>query len=81
MARSCGPAHNRDAVVFEQEMMDGLTTMSLLDTFTGEALSGPLHEAEVTLPQVSVVASRRSFWFAWSRFHPDTALWSAEVGR
>lgn len=123
-------------------MMYDLTTMSLLDTFTGEALSGPLHEAEVTLPQVSVVAStwgtwkdehpdtrilaedggidrsypldplggrdddgpifpvgpveldgdglrvlagaddvasHQSFWFAWSQFHPDTVLWSAEV--
>lgn len=59
------------------KMMYDLTTWSLIDTFTGEARSGPLHDAEVTLPQISVVAST---WGAWKDEHPDTRILAEDGG-
>lgn len=59
------------------KLMFDLTSGSLIDTFTGEALSGPLHDAEVTLPQVSVVAST---WGAWKQQHPRTRILAEDGG-
>ncbi len=52
-------------------------TFSVIDTFTGEALSGPLRRAGVTLEQLSVVTSR---WGAWKQAHPESRLLAADGG-
>jgi hypothetical protein len=57
--------------------MYDLTTQSAIDTFTGRALSGPLHDAGVTLHQVTVVTST---WGAWKSAHPDTQIVARDGG-
>lgn len=59
------------------KVMYELRTRSVLDTFTGRALSGPLHDADVTLPQISVIAST---WGAWKRAHPGTRIVARDGG-
>jgi hypothetical protein len=59
------------------KLMYDLNTRSVLDTFTGRALSGPLRDAGVTLPQTTVVAST---WGAWKREHPDTRIVAEDGG-
>ena len=60
---------------------DGLPTMKDRETgttwslLTGQALGGPL--AGKTLQRLP---SHYSFWFAWSDFHPETALYQGEQG-
>ena len=46
-------------------------TRSLVDTFTGQALSGPLREAGVELEQLTVVTS---LWGDWKAANPDTMI-------
>jgi hypothetical protein len=57
--------------------MYDIATMSAMDTFTGRALSGPLHKAGVVLDQVSVVTST---WGDWKRAHPDTTILAGDGG-
>ena len=59
------------------KVMYELRTRSVLDTFTGRALSGPLHDAGITLEQTSVVAST---WGAWKRAHPRTRIVARDGG-
>lgn len=59
------------------KVMYDLRTASVLDTFTGRALSGPLHDRNVTLEQTSVVASS---WGEWKREHPDTRIVAEDGG-
>lgn len=59
------------------KVMYDLATMSVFDTFTGRAVSGPLREAGVTLEQVTVVAST---WGEWRRTHPDTRILAEDGG-
>ncbi len=59
------------------KVMYDLRTKSVFDTFTGEALSGPLHDADVTLPPATVVAST---WGAWKRAHPRTRIIAQDGG-
>jgi hypothetical protein len=59
------------------KLMYDLTTGSAIDTFTGEALTGPLAADNVTLEQVSVVAST---WGDWKRAHPDTRIIAEDGG-
>ena len=61
------------------------STWSAVDTFTGEALSGPLHDAGVALTPVAVVTST---WGDWKRRAPGdddprtvSALPAGPVGR
>ncbi|MEA1902351.1 MAG: DUF3179 domain-containing (seleno)protein [Actinomycetota bacterium] len=54
-----------------------LTTRSVIDTFTGEAKTGPLAVQGVTLEQVSVVAST---WGDWKAAHPDTHILARDGG-
>jgi hypothetical protein len=53
------------------------TTWSAFDTFTGRAISGPLHKAGVTLPQATVVTST---WGAWRRAYPRTTILARDGG-
>ncbi len=59
------------------KVMYDLVTQSVFDTFTGDAVSGPLQDAEVVLPQATVV---RSTWAEWKREHPDTAIIAEDGG-
>ena len=59
------------------KFMYDLVTTSAVDTFTGRALSGPLHEAGVILNQLAVVTST---WGAWKEAHPDTTIVAEDGG-
>jgi hypothetical protein len=59
------------------KVMFDLATMSVFDTFTGAAVSGPLRDEGVVLTEVSVV---RSTWGAWKADHPDTSIIAADGG-
>ena len=59
------------------KFMFDVTTFSALDTFTGEALSGPLFDAGVTLHQTTVVTSP---WGAWRAAYPDTTIVAEDGG-
>jgi len=57
--------------------MFDLVTFSLFDTFTGEAVSGPLRAAGVRLRQATVVVST---WGAWRQAHPETTIVAQDGG-
>lgn len=59
------------------KVMFDLPTMSVFDTFSGQALSGPLHDAGVELEQTSVVTST---WGEWKAAHPETTIVAADGG-
>ena len=59
------------------KVMYELNTGSLFDTFTGEALTGPLAEAGVVLDQVSVIAST---WGSWKLAHPESRIIAEDGG-
>ena len=59
------------------KVMYDLESRSVLDTFSGRALSGPLQDAGVTLEQKSVVVST---WGAWKRAHPETQIVAEDGG-
>ena len=59
------------------KMMFERRSRSFVDTFTGEAVSGPLADAGVVFDQVSVVTAP---WGAWRQDHPDTTIVAADGG-
>lgn len=59
------------------KLMYDVRTSSVIDTFTGEARSGPLLKAGVTLPQATVVIST---WGAWRTAHPKTTILAQDGG-
>lgn len=59
------------------KVMYDLLSKSVLDTFTGEALSGPLRRAGIRLEQATVVTST---WGAWKAAHPDTTILPEDGG-
>lgn len=63
--RTSGLLSRSNKVMFE------LQTRSAFDTFTGEAVSGPLREAGVTLPEITVETAR---WGDWKREYPETSI-------
>ncbi len=69
--RTSGLLSRSNKVMFE------FHTMSVMDTFTGEALSGPLREAGVVLEQTSV---RTATWGDWKASHPDTRIVASDGG-
>ncbi len=69
--RTSGLLSRSNKVMFE------LHTMSVFDTFTGEAVTGPLRERGVALEQLSVVTSR---WGAWKVDHPSSLLLAQDGG-
>ena len=69
--RTSGLLSRSNKVMFDR------TSNSVLDTFTGRALSGPLQDANVTLEQVSVVSST---WGEWKRAHPRTRIVARDGG-
>ncbi len=59
------------------KVMYDLVTNSVFDTFTGDAVSGPLQDAGVVLDEITVV---RSTWGEWKREHPDTQIIAQDGG-
>ena len=59
------------------KVMYDLVTASVLDTFTGAAVSGPLLDAGIILEQAPVVTST---WGAWKADHPDTTVVAEDGG-
>ncbi|MCH7670300.1 MAG: DUF3179 domain-containing protein [Acidobacteria bacterium] len=59
------------------KVMYDLNTKSILDTFTGRALTGPLREARITLEQITVVTST---WGDWKATYPDTTILAEDGG-
>jgi hypothetical protein len=57
--------------------MYDLITFSVIDTFNGTSLSGPLREAGITLEQTSVIVST---WGDWKEAHPDTTIIAEDGG-
>jgi len=58
-------------LIRSNKVMYDLTSQSVLDTFTGKAVTGPLAEKGITLAQASVVTSD---WGSWKKAHPDTTV-------
>ena len=56
-------------LIRSNKVMYELTTKSVFDTFTGEAVSGELLDKGIVLPQASVVTTT---WGQWKQDHPDT---------
>jgi Protein of unknown function (DUF3179) len=69
--RTSGLLNRSNKVMFE------LHTMSVFDTFTGVAVSGPLREAGVALEQLTV---RVATWGDWKASHPDTRIVAEDGG-
>ncbi len=69
--RTSGLLRRSNKLVFDRE------TDSLIDQFTGQALSGPLREQSVTLNRLSVVTST---WDEWRAAHPETTFMSGKDG-
>ncbi|MEO5704734.1 MAG: DUF3179 domain-containing (seleno)protein, partial [Candidatus Limnocylindrales bacterium] len=59
------------------KVMYDLVTSSVIDTFTGEALSGPLRDAGVVLEQATVVVTT---WAEWRAAHPLTRIVAEDGG-
>lgn len=59
------------------KLMYDLRSGSVIDTFTGKALSGPMRKAGVTLEQTTVVVTT---WGAWRSAHPKTTLLAQDGG-
>ena len=59
------------------KVMYDLVTRSVFDTFTGEAVSGPLRRQGVALNQATVVTTT---WGAWKAAHPDTTIVARDGG-
>ncbi len=58
------------------KVMFDVVSTSVFNTFTGDAISGPLREAGVSLDQHSVVTTT---WGAWKREHGDTDVLAVEL--
>ena len=59
------------------KVMYDLVTKSVFDTFTGEAVTGPLREQGVVLNQATVVTST---WGEWKAAHPNTTIVAEDGG-
>ena len=59
------------------KVMYDLVTGSVFDTFTGEAVSGPLRQQGVVLNQATVVTTT---WGEWKTAHPETTIIAEDGG-
>ncbi len=59
------------------KVMYDLGTKSVFDTFTGRALSGPLREQGVQLPELTVITAT---WGEWKAAHPNTTILAQDGG-
>ncbi len=58
------------------KMMYDLNSKSVFDTFLGNAVTGPLADAGVFLPQASVAVTT---WGAWKAEHPETTILTEDL--
>lgn len=58
-------------LIRSNKVMFDLNTMSVLDTFRGNAVTGPLAKRGLQLKQAAVVTTT---WGEWKRTHPDTTV-------
>jgi len=58
-------------LIRSNKVMYDITTHSVLDTFLGKAVTGPLAEKNIQLKQASVVTTE---WGAWKKAHPETTV-------
>ncbi|MEM1377206.1 MAG: DUF3179 domain-containing (seleno)protein [Pseudomonadota bacterium] len=58
-------------LIRSNKVMYDITSMSVFDTFKGNAVTGPLFEKGVQLEQASVVTTD---WGTWKRTHPNTTV-------
>lgn len=58
-------------LIRSNKVMYDITSHSVLDTFTGEAVTGQLADKGITLTQASVVTSD---WGSWRKAHPETTV-------
>ncbi|MDE0269222.1 MAG: DUF3179 domain-containing (seleno)protein [Acidimicrobiaceae bacterium] len=59
------------------KVMYDLNSWSVFDTFTGKALSGPLHRQGVVLNQTTVITTT---WGEWRNAHPETTIIAEDGG-
>lgn len=59
------------------KLMYDARTESLLDQFSGQALTGPLAEKSIELERFSVVTTT---WAEWRHAHPETTILAADPG-
>ena len=59
------------------KVMYDVNTFSVFNTFTGEAITGPLHDQGIVLEQTTVVTST---WGDWKAAHPDTTILAEDAG-
>ena len=59
------------------KVMYDLVTKSVFDTFTGQAVSGPLRQRGVVLNQATVVTTT---WGEWKAAHPETTIIAEDGG-
>jgi len=64
-------------LIRSNKVMYDLVTESVFDTFTGEAVSGPLQDAGIALEEATLV---RSTWGEWKRAHPNTQIIAEDGG-
>ena len=58
-------------LIRSNKVMYDLNSQSVFDTFLGRAVTGPMFEAGVELPQISVATTT---WGEWKADHPDTTI-------
>lgn len=58
------------------KVMFDLNTYSILDAFTGKALTGPLKKQELTLQQATVITSD---WKSWRESYPQTTVLTEDL--
>lgn len=63
-------------LIRSNKVMFDVETFSVFDTFLGDAVSGPLADAGVVLPQAGVVTTT---WGQWKEAHPDTTVLAEEL--
>ena len=63
-------------LIRSNKLMYDITTMSVLDTFTGQAQTGPLAERGLVLQQASVITSD---WKTWRETYPETTVLVEEL--
>lgn len=64
-------------LIRSNKVMYEFHTKSVFDTFTGEAVSGPLQDTGIQLEQASVLATT---WGQWKAEHPDSMLIAEDGG-
>ncbi len=63
-------------LIRSNKVMYDLNTNSVFDTFRGTAVTGPMAETGVTLPQLSVTTTT---WGAWKEDHPNTTILTEDL--